>query len=503
MLQATRTIQEHECKWRIASTDDYVRFMEQARQLGADVSEPRSVAIHDVYLDTEDGYFHLAGARCRLRSMDDRWELTFKASRKADNNIFRRMEKTFALPGVGSESEAMEYCQREILLPIVKGRSVVSLFSLSNRREIRELVFADGIRVESGFDEVEMRYLNRSVAGRELELELLSGNEEDFSDLVTQLTHLVSLQPNDKSKYDQALEVFGLAAEAYGNRAYQFDGDSSIEEAARAIVRRDLQMIRDSEPGVRVGIYHDAIHDMRVACRRVRTALRIFKAQLPERAHKTAEEVAWLGRVLGRGRDLEVQIATLKNTAWLLADQDRTNLHPYWERLSDRFQGERREIMQALDSPRYTQLLLVLENIALSIPEEGDQNRHTGRAGARIIGQVIKGIFAKYPRRTVPQEMTDRSLHKLRIEMKRIRYLCEFFSHVSSAGIDSYIQKTKVLQKILGDHQDLVTGNEMVRAEGRQAADPALRDSLAKLATKLREGKVTQQRLFRDVWRNF
>jgi CHAD domain-containing protein len=262
-------------------------------------------------------------------------------------------------------------------------------------------------------------------------------------------------------------------------------------------------MIRDSEPGVRVGIYHDAIHDMRVACRRVRTALRIFKAQLPERAHKTAEEVAWLGRVLGRGRDLEVQIATLKNTAWLLADQDRTNLHPYWERLSDRFQGERREIMQALDSPRYTQLLLVLENIALSIPEEGDQNRHTGRAGARIIGQVIKGIFAKYPRRTVPQEMTDRSLHKLRIEMKRIRYLCEFFSHVSSAGIDSYIQKTKVLQKILGDHQDLVTGNEMVRAEGRQAADPALRDSLAKLATKLREGKVTQQRLFRDVWRNF
>jgi|TARA_Y100000310_G_C20661760_1_gene805198 CHAD domain-containing protein len=503
MLQSSRTILENECKWQIASANDYARFIEQVRKMGADVSEPKSVTIYDSYLDTEDRYFHAARACCRLRSMNDRWELTFKASRKAENDLFSRMEKTFALPDVNTESEAMEYCQREILSPILMGRRVGSLFSLSNEREVRELVYPNGIRAESAFDQVEMHRLDRSVATRELELELLAGSEDDFCDIVVQLTRLASLRPNHMSKYDQAIETFGIAELVQSDPAYRFDRSAPIEKAIREIVTRDLQLIRNSEPAVRVGIYHDAIHDMRVACRRIRTALRSFKPLLPDNAHSIAKEVAWLGRALGRGRDLEVQIVTLRGTARLLSDRDRTNLHRYWECLSQRFDDERREIMQALDSARYTQLMQALEDIAHSTSRPGGETMSAGKAGGRMIGKVLKGVFTKYPRKALQQDITDRSLHKLRIAMKRVRYLCEFFAHVSSGGIDNYIQKTKVLQKILGDHQDIVTGNEMVRADSRNADDSSLRDSLESLATKLEEGKAIQQQSFREAWRNF
>lgn len=503
MLKSIRTIRETECKWRIACVDDYDRFIEQARQLGAVVSGPRRVNIYDQYLDTEDRYFHLARASCRLRSMGDRWELTIKASRKADNNVFSRTEKTFLLPALQSASEALEYCQREILMPILKGRAATTLFCISNDREIRELTFAEGIRAESGLDVVEMQYLNRTVSSKELELELLAGDERDFCDLVTQLTQLVSLQPIDISKYDQAMAAFGLVKKAVNNPTYPFDRDASVAKAARAIVGRDLQMIRDSEPGVRVGIYHDAIHDMRVACRRIRTALRIFKPLLPKNARNLSKEVAWLGSVLGKGRDLEVQIVNLKKTAWLLSEHDRANLHRYWECLSQRFEHERGEIMQSLDSARYSHLLRALEEISLSTPKQGNQEMHAAKAGGRIIGQGLKRIFAKYPRKALQQEITDKSLHKLRIELKRIRYLGEFFSHVSSTGMVNYIEKTKVLQKILGDHQDFVTGDEMVRADSLHSDDPVFRDCLEKLAAKLAEGKAAHKKTFQQAWQNF
>jgi len=503
MLKSIRTIQENECKWRIECTDDYARFVKQTRQLGVDVSAPRTVNIYDRYLDTEDRYFHTARASCRLRSMDDKWELTIKDSRKAKNNIFSRMEKTFELPDFESELDAMDYCKREILFPILQGRRVIQLFSLTNRRETRELVYPGSIRVESVYDEVEMQYLNRSFPTTELELELLSGNERDFSELVLQLTLLTSLQPIDESRYDQAMDTFGLAPQQYINPVYQFERDASVEKAAREIVRRDLQMIRDSEPSVRVGIYHDAIHDMRVACRRIRTALKTFGSLLPGKTRRLAKEVAWLGRILGRGRDLEVQIVAMKKTAWLLSDSDRVNLQRYWEYLSQKFENERREIMRTLNSPRYTRLLQSLENIVLSTAKRSEQETQIGKAGGRVIGQVLKGIFAEYPRRNMEKEITDRSLHKLRIEMKRIRYLCEFFSHVSSPGIVSFISKTKALQTILGDHQDFVTGIMMVEADSRTTDDPAFRDSLEKLATRLEQAKAIQQASFWDAWQTF
>ena len=72
-------------------------------------------------------------------------------------------------------------------------------------------------------------------------------------------------------------------------------------ELAYAVLRRQLAVLRDKEPGTRLGEDPEELHDMRVATRRLRAALALFADVLPVRAQVFREELGWLGRLLGRG----------------------------------------------------------------------------------------------------------------------------------------------------------------------------------------------------------
>ena len=74
------------------------------------------------------------------------------------------------------------------------------------------------------------------------------------------------------------------------------------------MLRRQLGVLREKEPGTRLGEDIEELHDMRVATRRLRAALALFSTVLPVRAQTFREELGWLGRVLGAVRDLDVQL---------------------------------------------------------------------------------------------------------------------------------------------------------------------------------------------------
>ena len=82
-------------------------------------------------------------------------------------------------------------------------------------------------------------------------------------------------------------------------------------DLAFAVLRRQLAVIRDKEPGTRLGEDPEELHDMRVATRRLRAALALFSGVLPVRAQSFREELGWLGRLLGAVRDLDVQLEGL------------------------------------------------------------------------------------------------------------------------------------------------------------------------------------------------
>ncbi len=82
-------------------------------------------------------------------------------------------------------------------------------------------------------------------------------------------------------------------------------------ELAFAVLRRQLAVLRDKEPGTRLGEDVEELHDMRVATRRLRAALALFAGVLPVRAQTFRQELGWLAGVLGAVRDLDVQLEGL------------------------------------------------------------------------------------------------------------------------------------------------------------------------------------------------
>ena len=127
-----------------------------------------------------------------------------------------------------------------------------------------------------------------------------------------QLRSSCGLQPAGLSKFEAGLLALGQdipGSPDLGSTVVS--EDSTIGELAYAVLRRQLAVLRDKEPGTRLGEDIEELHDMRVATRRLRAALALFSNVLPVRAQTFREELGWLAAVLGAVRDLDVQIEGL------------------------------------------------------------------------------------------------------------------------------------------------------------------------------------------------
>ncbi|MDH6577827.1 CHAD domain-containing protein [Kitasatospora sp. MAP5-34] len=185
----------------------------------------------------------------------------------------------------------------------------------------------------------------------------------------------------------------------------------------------------------------DAVHRMRVASRRLRSALRAYGPPLRE----VVGELRWLASVLGLARDSEVLGARLLAQAGALPpecgrDELVTRLTRWSRELSER---ARPEVQAALDGPRYAALLARLA----AEPPPGDGLPALSELARREQRRVAARLKA-----AVGGPDGDRELHEARKAAKWARYLGE------TAGLpaDGFTARMKALQELLGEHQDSV-----------------------------------------------
>jgi CHAD domain-containing protein len=200
------------------------------------------------------------------------------------------------------------------------------------------------------------------------------------------------------------------------------------------------------EPEVRLGVDPEAVHKQRVATRRLRSLLRSTRGLTADRARSEhlREELRWLGAALGEVRDRDVLIDYL--LAELATLEEAAAFGAVLELIDDEREHARRELLEALDSERYQRLLNELEQ-----PPEL-QNGDLQSAAARDHRRLLKAAAA------LDGEPSDHELHRLRIRVKRARYAAE-----AVGGRKRYVKRAKVLQDILGEHQDAVVAEERIR----------------------------------------
>ncbi|HKI96376.1 MAG TPA: CHAD domain-containing protein [Gemmatimonadales bacterium] len=223
----------------------------------------------------------------------------------------------------------------------------------------------------------------------------------------------------------------------------------------------------------------EALHDFRVAVRRLRTTLRTYRQSLGRAASKKMRRrLRDLGRATNPGRDAEVQIAWLGARRDRLARRERAGLNWMLKQLKETDRGASRT---ARTDVRRTFLGLdaTLRKRLEQIPEHGGGGGESfGAVAAPLVLARLEEVVDRLAAIAGPAD--DETAHEARIAGKRLRYLLEPIAKEITGG-RALVRRLKALQDLLGEMHDVhVLGAEL--AQGIERAARAKARELHRLA---------------------
>jgi CHAD domain-containing protein len=235
--------------------------------------------------------------------------------------------------------------------------------------------------------------------------------------------------------------------------------DDPMSEAGRKILYYHFARMLSHEAGTRVGEDPEDLHDMRVATRRLRAALRVFAPYYKKRTLRAhVKRLRRAARVLGTVRDLDV--ALLKARAYLasLPDGREHDLDPLIDTWARRRDKGRECMLAYLDSDRYADLK---QSFGLFVTVEGRGAKRLGKMPPEPVAanHVLPAmIYTEWARVRAFEPVLDaapvETLHALRIACKRLRYTLEFFRELLGPEAKDVIAEVVRLQDHLGDLND-------------------------------------------------
>ena len=419
----------------------------------------------DSYLDTDDWRMARAGFVLRTRHRGRHDEITLKDTRPAEGNGLRqRLEVTEVLPAAGLSALGTEGAVGRRLRAIVGSRRLREVLQVRTRRRPFALRVGGVDAAEVALDDtmIVVGGGQRPMQLRRVEVEVKPEWLEALEPVVDQLRASCGLQPARLSKFEAGLLAVGQEIPGSPDLGpTEISESSTMGELAYAVLRRQLAVLRDKEPGTRLGEDPEELHDMRVASRRLRAALALFAEVLPVRAHVFREELGWLGGVLGAVRDLDVQQEGLAETAAATAGwsagirpQDHDPLAELTALLERERDTARAEMLAALDSVRWERLAKGL----VAMVQQGPARRSLATREPAVIGMPAL-VVARHDKVTKAAKRAKRSgvvsdFHRLRIGCKRLRYALEFSSEVYGGRTSRFVRQMTGLQDQLGLMQD-------------------------------------------------
>jgi CHAD domain-containing protein len=238
---------------------------------------------------------------------------------------------------------------------------------------------------------------------------------------------------------------------------------SPAGEVVLAYVRGQVAAIWRYDPLVRLD-EPDAVHQMRVATRRARSALQAFGGIIERDAtRQLCAELKWLAAELGPARDGEVLLARL--TAELAVIPPALIAGPVQARITGCFTAElaqaRQTALAALDGQRYLRLLDDLDALLADPPLTPRATRKAGKALGKPVRQAARRLQRALA--AVPAaEDRDAAIHEARKATKRARYAAEAAVPALGSTASRQAAQAKELQQLLGDHHDSVVARTVL-----------------------------------------
>jgi triphosphatase len=451
------------------------RLLRQPLLKSLSASNPVTRRLYSIYYDTPDMRLRQSGLAFRLRRAGRLWFQTIKGGGVAAAGLHQRNEsEAQVLKAQPDFTKISDPSLARLFASSMLREQLQPLFITDFNRTTRLLRFPDGSEAEFCLDRGKIIADSRNVRLCEIELELRSGNISVLFQFALDLLDSVPFRLESVSKAERGHAlVTGSWFPPIKAAPVQLRAEMSASEAFLAIAWNCLSHFHGNEAGMLQGRDVEYLHQMRVGLRRLRSSISVFSQVYPEIASGSlVHELKWLSETLSPARDWDVFV-----TEALARVGARFPHHRGIAELKDRCERRRghfnREARSAVESQRYTQLMLTLSNRVCTesqiqpflpkLDHPTDVTRETPvKEFAAALLERRRRQLRRYDRRLAGLDQAE--LHEMRIRIKKHRYAVEFFASVySHKETKRYIQSLSKIQDILGGMNDAADLERLLR----------------------------------------
>lgn len=455
---------EVELKLTIAG-GDIARLKRHPSITAAASGKPVTRKLLSIYYDTPDLKLLDLGISLRVRRMSGQWFQAVKSAGKSLAGLHQRLEWediiAFDHPDFSkiTEPELTRIFDNESLR-----EQLAPIFHTEVSRTEWQLTWENGDHVELALDVGELVAGDHREPISEIELELKGGTTGRLFDLALTLQQDIPLTIENASKAQRGYARYrpqppGVARAQHSRLTAQMSG----HDAFRQIAWECLHHLQGNHDMVLHGSDIEGVHQMRVALRRLRSALAVFRSIASrESCNDLLTELRWITDLLGKARDLDVfleqtlppMLVQLHGHAGLLSLQKKAQ--------SAR-QRAYREARAALGSQRYQRMLL-----AIGAWLENERWRNADTPDLALIDIARNTLNKRYKqlrrhgKRLMHMHPEER--HATRIAAKKLRYAGEFFAGLYPArATRGLLSPLREVLEILGMLNDIAVTENLIR----------------------------------------
>jgi CHAD domain-containing protein len=417
---------------------------------GVEVSAPSRSSVVSVYWDTPD--LRLARWGCSLLSVQDQgWVIELPGL--SDPEDAQVQDVPVAGQPVEPPAAALDllraYVRTATLAPVARMRRVRQAVQVGGSNGAGVRVLSDEVSVLDG----------RRVAIRYRELVLDAGHDADTALVHGVIARLRAAGAGGPDRVPEYARVLGPASLDPPEILLSAPGPrSTVREAVGAALAASVVRLMRHDAAVRIGGESEAVHQARVATRRMRSDMGTFSALLNhEPTARLRDELKWLAELLGQVRDTDVLIERMTGRLREIPGP-AAGQRALLQRLDDRRQVARKRMLEGLRSDRYAVLLDELVAVANEPPIRRDPDAAAGRLLPGLAAQPWKKLLRLVGR--LGDNPTDEDLHAVRIASKRARYAAEAVAPVAGKPAERFAEAVAALQSSLGDYNDTVVARQ-------------------------------------------
>jgi inorganic triphosphatase YgiF len=459
---------EREIELKFLVDDSGFKASQQWPVLQGNGRRPPAKRLRTVYFDTAGGDLRRHKMVLRMRAVRRGYVMALKWSGGFPGGMFERGEIEVASPHdvpdlalFGPEASAM-------ISGAIEGKSLAAIYATDIKR-MTHRVQTETSDIEVAFDSGVIIAGDVSEPVREIELELKAGDVADLYRLGISLAEQFPVRLGALAKSDRGAMLAAARKPLAARAIPALAGDVTVDEIIGRAMNGCLAQFIGNWPAFETGDGVGAVHQMRVAMRRLRAMLGLFHRSFPcSEFASLREDAKMIASMMGEARNLDVFIA-LVSQGPMAAFPDEPGFADILAECARRRAVAYGAIADLLRAASTTRFVLTAQAF---IARSGWRNGLPADALPRLVEpgrDFARAHLARLHQRAVKRckHLTTLSAydrHEVRIDLKKLRYAADLFAPLfeNRSQVKAYLNRAAAMQEQLGLFNDLAVAMDTV-----------------------------------------